>query len=169
MQSNRWMIALALGSVLFAAACDDDETAPVLETFTASLNGANERPNPVTTPATGTATFTLNQAGTQLTYTLTVNNLSFNASAGHIHSGLATQSGGVVVPLTVNVGQKTFTTTGTITQANITSAVPGLTTFADLLRILRSDSAYVNVHSTTAGSNPPDGFPGGEIRGQLGN
>ena len=41
-----------------ALACDDDdETGPGLETnFAATLTGAAERPNPVTTTATGTAT-----------------------------------------------------------------------------------------------------------------
>ena len=45
-------------AVLLAVGCSDDVGITVTERFTATLNGTNEKPNAVTTTATGTAEFT---------------------------------------------------------------------------------------------------------------
>ena len=47
-----------LAVILAVGSCTDDVGITVTERFTATLNGANERPTPVTTGATGTAEFT---------------------------------------------------------------------------------------------------------------
>ena len=69
------LFAVPVMALAFVIACDtddDDGTGPIAQTFTASLSGANERPNPVTTPATGSATFTLSADENTLTWNVTV-------------------------------------------------------------------------------------------------
>src|SRR5688572_11428828 len=68
---------LVLGLLLLPVAAGEvDAVEPdASERFTATLTGANEIPAR-TTRATGTALFELNRAGTELRYTLTINNIS---------------------------------------------------------------------------------------------
>jgi hypothetical protein len=152
---------LAAALVLAGAACDDDTTAPALPTqFTANLIGTNEKPTGVTTTATGTATFTIDETAGTIVYTVTVASIT-NVIASHIHVGRSDAAGPVVVNLlattppagTIN-GQLT---TGTITAASIVSGVP--ISFASLVALMRSGDIYTNVHTQVN--------PGGEIRGQL--
>jgi hypothetical protein len=147
--------ALGLCAVL---ACEDDSTGPELErNFTATLAGTNERPM-VTTNATGSATFTLNEAETELSYSITVQNLSSALTPGgaHIHLGNPeTMLGTVIVGLPV-LPVNNSTVTGTI-QSSATLSL-GLS-WASLIDLIRNENTYVNVHTTN--------HPGGEIRGQL--
>ena len=152
---------LAAALVLAGAACNDDTTAPALATqFTANLTGANEKPTAVTTTATGTATFTIDETAGTITYTVNVTNIT-NVIASHIHVGRSDAAGPVVVNLlattppagTIN-GQLTA---GTINAASIGTGVP--ITFASLVALMRSGDIYTNVHTQAN--------PGGEIRGQL--
>jgi hypothetical protein len=162
MPNHRIFLAASLLAALgLSQGCsdDDDLTAPVLETeFTATLIGASERPNPVTTTATGTATVTIVNENS-LTFTVTVANLT-NITAGHIHVGSAAVAGAVIVglaPATLPTG--TFTgilNSGTITVATLAGAP---VTMASLIALIRNGDAYINVHTTAN--------PGGEIRGQL--
>src|SRR5438309_4765840 len=62
-------------------------------TFVAQLNGANETPQPISTSATGTATFTRN--GGTVTYNVSATGLSSNANNAHIHIGPPGQTGSV--------------------------------------------------------------------------
>ena len=111
----------------------------------AALNGANERPTPVVTSGTGSATLT--RIGNQLLFNITYSGLTSAATAAHIH-GRADTSGfaGVLVPLPTPSG-----TSGTISgsllldNATLSAIVDGL--------------AYVNIHTSTN--------PDGEIRGQI--
>ncbi len=114
-------------------------------TFSASLNGANEAPTPVTSSGVGTATLTYDAMTGQASYTLDVTGLT-GVTAAHIHRGAAGVAGGVAVPLNVNSGT-TFPVTGTVTLSE-----------ADAM-LLVSGELYVNVHTST--------HTGGEIRGQL--
>src|SRR5919201_4060970 len=93
--SKTVLLAVALG----LAACGGS-SGPATH-FNASMNSANEVPALTTQvpAATGTATYTTD--GGSVDYTVTWSGLSANASAGHIHVGSATESGGVVVPLTI--------------------------------------------------------------------
>ncbi|GAC1649617.1 MAG: hypothetical protein NVS4B3_06960 [Gemmatimonadaceae bacterium] len=93
--------------------CGKDSTAPTPIQSTATLNAANERQaNPVTPPATGTATLTL--MGDNRTYAVTVTGLTTNALASHIHAGPPTASGPVV-----NGFGTTAVTTGTVAAGTI--------------------------------------------------
>src|SRR6187397_2812618 len=86
-------------ALLFGTSCDTtDSTDPTTQTFTASMNGAGERPNPVTTPATGSATFTLSADGNTLTWNVTTTGAN-NVIASHIHIGGLQIAGSIILGL----------------------------------------------------------------------
>jgi hypothetical protein len=152
-------IPMLLGVAVFVAACDDDETGPDAETFSANLTGGAERPNPVTTSATGGATFTVD--GQTVDFTITVEDID-SATAAHIHGPAdANTPAGVLVTLfaaspPVNVADGTLVT-GTFPSAAYT--IRDGVTLDSVLVLMRNGNAYVNVH-TRANT-------GGEIRGQI--
>lgn len=156
--SRNGRIAMA---VLFAAtaACSDNTTDPPTS-FTATLNGASEKPTAVNTPATGTAMFAI--SGSSLTYSVTYSNLTVAPSASHIHTGTPSQSGGVQLNL-CGAGAAPAcptTTSGTISgTADATYLATGAT-MDGVVTAMRSFGAYVNVH--TPGPNAA-----GEIRGNI--
>ncbi|MFO1499610.1 MAG: CHRD domain-containing protein [Verrucomicrobiota bacterium] len=113
--------------------------------FQVTLSGASERPNPVTTPATGSGTLTL--AGDQLAYAIKYSGLSAAATAGHIHGPATTEQAVGVLIAFPNVTGTEGTLSGT------------LTLNAATIQALQGGLAYVNIHT---GNNP-----GGEIRGQV--
>ena len=117
---------------------------------------------------------------TTIEYTLSYKGLEADATQSHIHIGQRSVNGGIVVYL-CQTGTNLDPTklapicparegsvTGTLTSANLApnagaqgQGIEGATTenFAELLRAIRDDVAYVNVHTTKFGS--------GEIRGQI--
>ncbi len=111
------------------------------------LNTGQEVPAPTGGGAHGTFSYEIE--GDELCWELSVTGLSSGAVAAHIHVGERNAPGPVVVPLTVEVGETSFATSG--------CEMPD----ADLLAAIEDDPSayYVNVHTTM---NPP-----GEIRGQL--
>lgn len=117
------------------------------EIFTAYLTGAQEVP-PVATTATGYARIFVNESAGTMSFTIVFNGLSSNQTASHIHAPAAI---GANAGVAINLGA-VGSTSGTIT---------GSTTITPTqLSQLRAHLGYVNVHTS--------GFPGGEIRGQLG-
>lgn len=147
------VILVAAGFV----ACNDSTTAPASTTFIATMTGANERPTPNTSTATGTATYVL--TGNLLSYVVTVNGLTAPASGAHIHVGASTVAGPIVVPYTVSATQSGVVSTGTIDLSfPIVSGNSSIT--GDSLKVLLNNgNAYTNVHNSS--------FPSGEIRGQI--
>ena len=115
--------------------------------FKANLSGAQEVP-PVTTNAFGTGRVSLNAAETQITASVYFNNLSSNASNGHIHGPAAVGANG---PVIFNMAPPAQTTGSSV---NVTFAV----TPAQVTQ-LKAGLWYFNIHT---GTNP-----GGEIRGQI--
>jgi CHRD domain len=92
---------------------------------------------------TGSATFTIRVAKSELCYTLNVSNLGSSVTAAHIHRG---STGDVVVPL---AAPTTGSSSGCVDVAK-----------ALLREIVASPGAfYVNVHT--------DAFPNGQVRGDL--
>ena len=141
-------------------ACSDDEDEPTVvvpkpETFSASLAGANERPNPVATAATGSASISVLSG--VATFSISVNGLSGVPTAAHIH-GPADPSVavGVIVPFTPLTNP---VASGTISTGTFTATNNAAVTFDSLLVLLRTGKAYVNVHTAAN--------PGGEIRGTV--
>lgn len=156
MRVRRFASATILAAVAFVA-CNDSTTAPASTTFVATMTGANERPTPNTSTATGTATYVL--TGNLLSYVVTVNGLTAPASGAHIHVGASTVAGPIVVPYTVSATQNGVVSTGTI-DLTFPIASGNSTITGDSLKVLLNNgNAYTNVHNSS--------FPGGEIRGQI--
>jgi hypothetical protein len=152
-------LAVAVG---FMAACSDTTsptpTSPTraTATYVSNMSAANELP-PLTTGATGTATYTLN--GRTISYTVTVNGLSDTAVAAHIHVGNSQTNGNIIVPFTPAHIKSGQLASGTINLDQ--PIVSGSTSITgdSLLALFNSGNAYTNVHT------PPN--PAGEIRGQI--
>ena len=139
--------------------------------FAAQLLGSQEVPARDTL-ARGTIKFKLSRDGSTLTYKLSAKRIQ-NVVDAHIHVGQPTENGQIAVHLLepggTKVGRRKFTARGTITAAELTGPLAGLT-MADLVNQMTAGGTYVNVH-TNDGVAPvdtgPGDFPGGEIRGQL--
>jgi hypothetical protein len=139
--------------------------------FTAQLDGDQEVP-PRETEATGEASFQLSDE-TELEFTLTVFNIQ-NLVAAHIHCAPAGENGAVGVTLYEPVAPgggavDAFSAGGAITAPDAGNGC-GWADVAAVVEAMRSDNAYVNVH-TDDGDDPadtgPGDFPDGEIRGQI--
>jgi hypothetical protein len=145
---------IALG----ALACGDDEeepTGPVQEQFSVTLDGASERPDPVTTTATGTATLSFTGSGS-ITYSVTVSGLMSDPVGAHIHGPAdVNTAAGIIVGLTPLANL----VTGTLVSGTITGTDVPTISLDSLKVLLRNGNAYINVH--TADNEA------GEIRGQI--
>lgn len=155
MPRNVRLGALVLAFGVFAAGCEDDVGPEEIEEFVATLNGANERPTPVTTPATGTATFSV--VGGGILYRIDVADIT-GVIAAHIHGPAGpTVATGIIVGLYSSGA--TGAVEGTLVQGVAPAPAPGVS-FDSLLVLMRNGNSYVNVHTSAN--------PGGEIRGQIG-
>jgi hypothetical protein len=142
--------ALALVQTTFAA----------FETFTVSLDGAQDGGLGRTGSGSGTITFD-NVANTLTFNNIAWSGLSANSTAAHIHGpGAPGVPAGVLYPL-----NPTYTTVGG-TSGTFSGTLPLVTnpngttfTIADQVTQLEGGLWYLNIHSTA--------FGGGEIRGQV--
>lgn len=153
---------LALTTAVMVACDDDDPTGggAIPELYTAELTGTAERPDPVITTATGTATINFTpgsgSTGQLISYSVTVTGLSGPATAAHIHGPAGPDDAApIIVPFTITSGS----TGGVISSGTIASTGHPTITMDSLVVLLRNGNSYVNVHT---GDNP-----NGEIRGQL--
>jgi hypothetical protein len=167
----------ALGALLVVGAvmsCDDDDdpSGPDLEIeeFVATLSGANERPTPNASTATGTAEIT--RVGPTLLFRVDVSGLS-NPSAAHIHGPAPnTENAPVRVNLCGAAGVPACPTGTPFTGTLATGSAVQLSgiSFDSLMVLLRNGNAYVNVH-TNDNIDPANTGPGdlaaGELRGQV--
>jgi hypothetical protein len=179
---------MALGLTLSALAilsCGGDDDDEIIRQ--ANLQGAAERPTPVSTSGSGSAVLTINDDRTQISYTLTYTGLT-NVVQGHIHVGSADIAGPIILYLCANGTFKanapvpppdcpagsSVTVTGVLTAANLipraaTATTPAVNTFDDAVTQLLNGNTYTNVHTDDGVAPPntgPGDFPGGEIRGQ---
>lgn len=113
--------------------------------LTAELTGAAEVPGPGDPDGAGFAAVTLNQGLGEVCFDISVADVA-PILAGHIHTGTADVSGGVVVNFD-------------IASNGLSGCVGGVD--ADLIKDIRQnpDRYYVNVHNAD--------FPPGALRGQL--
>ena len=158
---------VALAAAAVAGACSDDfpeisSLARAREMFTAALAGANERPTPVTTTASGVSTVTI--LDTNLVRVETWVSTIDSVTQAHIHAGDANTAGPVMIFLLSNVAAGRAPITGTdrvLSVVDITraSVFQGVFTFDSLMTRINNGTAYVNVHTRAN--------PGGEIRGQI--
>jgi hypothetical protein len=147
----------ALALALAACGGDDAGTGPAAETYAAQLGAAGIVGQTVTSAATGSATVRVD--GGTLHYTIDLAGMT-EVIAAHIH-GPATpaQNADVIVTLFAP-SSPTGMINGRLVGGTVASSQlePGVTVDR-VTRYLRSDSAFVMVHSTT--------YPDGEIRGHL--
>lgn len=138
------MFAMLLG------ACDrgssDDSVSAQPLSYAVSLSGDQENP-PVLTVATGNGSFVLNTLTGGLTGSVTTNGMT--GTVAHLHIGATGVNGAVSLPLAESsAGSGVW-------------SVPASTVLTtDQRAALVAGTMYANVHSTA--------FPGGQIRGQLG-
>jgi hypothetical protein len=130
------------------------------------------------TNAQGQAIFHLSKDGSALQYKLIASNIE-NVFQAHIHMGPPGVNGPIVVwlypstdPVAGPLGSGRHDgvlAQGTITEADFVNTLAGAS-MSDLVELMNSARAYVNVH-TNDGVDPPNtgpgDFPGGEIRGDL--
>ncbi|NUO39095.1 MAG: CHRD domain-containing protein [Gemmatimonadaceae bacterium] len=141
--------------------------------FTAALNGANERPTPTGSPATGSATVTLDEALNTLLVNETFSGLIGGVATGaHIHCcAPATGTAGVAVDFGPN-GFPLGSTSGFYSHlfdllnpisysAGFLASQGGsvVTARNTVVAGMRAGNTYANIHDAQ--------FPAGEIRGQL--
>jgi hypothetical protein len=135
----------------------------------ARLDSYQELP---TLSTTGTGSFRIRVRSDGLHYKLSYKDLSSNATQAHIHFGRTGIAGGIIAFLCGPAGASDKpvcpptggTVEGVIDMADIIGpANQGIapTELAEVIKALRKGAVYANVHTTT--------FPGGEIRGQVGN
>lgn len=120
--------------------------------FVAMLDSSQEKPtNPST--ATGTGSFSLNAARTELKYNITYIGLTGPLTAGHFHAGRPGIIGGVVRTIASAGDSASSTVSGTWTSTDAQPLTPAL------VESLLTGRVYVNYHTSFR--------PGGEIRGVL--
>ncbi|MCC6747276.1 MAG: CHRD domain-containing protein [Deltaproteobacteria bacterium] len=120
--------------------------------FTVELSGGQEVP-PVTTTASGSATVTVSDDGSQLEVSLSVTGLG-TITGAHLHVGGLGVSG----PVLVTISSGTFTSP--VKKAFKQGDLQGEYTMPQVIDALLTGRIYVNVHTQTN--------TGGEIRGQCG-
>jgi CHRD domain len=120
--------------------------------FSTTLTGAAEVPGPGDPDATGQADLTLNPGQQEVCLEISWANIDGEVFAGHIHAGTATVAGPVVVTLFTGSFASTDSVSGCV------AADRAL--IKDILQ--NPTNYYVNVHSRP-------NFPGGAVRGQLGD
>jgi hypothetical protein len=166
---RRMIIGAAVGAAASAIGLGAPTPAHAQE-FTARLQGFQEVPAAISTPATGTFNATLRPG--QIQYELTYDDLQGDVTQAHIHFGQTGVAGGISAFLCSNVDapegvqpcpEPGMPVTGTIQRADVIGPeaqgiAPGQ--FGELARAMRSGITYANVHTTL--------FPAGEIRGQVG-
>jgi hypothetical protein len=111
-------------------------------TFSATLDGLQNVPPIPAVTATGTATFILNDAQTELTYHIEYSGLIGDETDAHIHNATPRENGGIVFTLPVG------------SPKDGVWAIP-----ANMVTELFAGRLYVNVHT--------DVYITGEIRGNI--
>lgn len=138
------------------------------------LNGFNEVPLALSSPATASFRLVINDQAKEINYRLTYSAFPTTVTQSHVHFGSPSQAGGISFFLCTNLGNGPAgtqacpagpaTITGTIHAADVIGPTaqgiaPG--EFDEIAAAIRAGFAYVNIHTTA--------FPPGEIRAQLGH
>ena len=165
-------VACAAVATTFGTAALAHDTADAHRVVRVLLTGYQEDPLALSTTGSGSFRVAIDQAAQEITYRLTYTALEGNVTQAHIHLGGRSQSGGIIVFLCSNLGNgpagtqacpaAPATVTGTLRPADVIGPTgQGITAgqFDELLRAIRNNTTYVNVHSSL--------YPGGEIRAQL--
>lgn len=160
---NQIAACALLMMVGFSAMADNEDKT---SKFIGKLTGFEETPA-ILSNGTGIFVSTVDETDTTLSYTLTFSALSSNPTVAHIHFGQMGIAGGPIAFLCGGGGKPICpvgggTVKGTLVAADVL-AIPsqGISAgnFTQFLNVMRSNIAYVNVHSSL--------HPAGEIRGQT--
>lgn len=152
--STRGTFALAAAALALTAGHAAAQTV-VLTSF---LNGAQEVPA-VNTPATGTATMSIDLTTRVFSLNITFGTLVAPVTVAHFHRAPVGVSGPVIYNLhTSTNGVTPFITPGVTSFTSPSGGLVGTFPAAELSNLL-AGNVYINVHSST--------FTGGEIRGQV--
>lgn len=162
MNKIRWLLAAVVVLILLAAV---GTAVAAFGNWRAHLQNDNEVVVNVVSDAQGQAVFQLSEDGTAVNYQLNVANID-NVLMAHIHVGPPGVNGPIVVwlypsapPAQLIPGRTDgVLAEGTFTSANLVGPLAGHP-LEDLLALLESGGAYVNVHTSQN--------PGGEMRGQT--
>jgi hypothetical protein len=144
------LILVAATTIWIGCDKDDDDDGKTDETYTLSgpASGTQERPNPVTTSATGSISGTYNKDTRILDYMIMWNGLSTDPVAMHFHGPAGPEE---AAPPVVPIVNFPVTTTGMHSDKD--------TLTAEQETQLLTGKWYYNIHTQTYG--------GGEIRGQV--
>lgn len=164
----RSSLAVILCTALAVTACDDgtdpddddDDGGDGTEEFSATLSPDNVVGQEIVSTGSGSATFELDSASGNLSYTITVHDID-HIIAAHIHAP-ATVTQNASIPLTLYSSQPTGEIDGQLVSGTIMPGSSQLTagfTLADVVEDMRNGMAYVLVHSSE--------YPDGEIRGHI--
>jgi hypothetical protein len=145
MNANRLFIACV--ATLALVACGGGTE------LTATLSGAAERPNAVSTNGTGTATVTVD--GKRLEVKGSFQGLSSNATGAHIH-GPADQNSTADVICTLTIPAAT---SGNITAGEGAGSCGAIELTDAQVQAFKDGRTYINIHTASNAA--------GEIRGQL--
>jgi hypothetical protein len=173
----RWVVGIAfLAMVVGLVAADKDK-----DTIRTRLSGLEETAATINTPASGEFTATISEDGTSIKYVETYRDLASTITQSHIHYGRPGLTGQIVLFLCTNLTPPVgppkpqacptaspATISGTLTEADVIASPvmggqgidAGAAGFAEMVKAIRTGSAYVNVHTIN--------HPSGEIRGRLG-
>jgi hypothetical protein len=156
---RRLAVLLAVAALLIAPTA-----ALAQEPFTAQLSHDVEVPAP-TVPddyaGMGSATVTVSDDESEITYEVTFEGLTGPLTMAHIHWGASGAAGPPIFWLTdqSNMTGTPSPLSGTLAEADFVPADGGPQTYAEALAALRAGNTYVNLHTEANGP--------GEIRGQL--
>jgi CHRD domain len=145
--ARRSILAYGLGGASIALLGPTSRSQAATTTFAATLNAASEVP-PNQSPATGSATVTLDPATNTITWSGTFSGLTGPATAAHIHGPApAGKNAGVVLWISTkgSAFDSPFKGTAQLTPEQAADLTAG--------------NYYVNIHTAAN--------PGGEVRGQL--
>jgi hypothetical protein len=121
---------------------------------------------PVSSAASGSFEASIDDAASEIDFTLTYADLEAPVLFAHIHFGQRSVNGGVAAFLCGGGGKPACPQSGTVTGTIVPADVVGPTgqgiaagEFGELVAAIRAGRTYANVHSTK--------FPAGEVRGQI--
>jgi len=160
-------MSVIMGLISFVGVLGLPEPSMADDEFEAKLNGFSEAPA-VSSTGSGKFSAEVSKGQTLIKYKLSYKNLEGTVTnAAHIHLGQPDVNGGVSAFLCGGGGKpacppSSGKVTGTIIASDVIGPVnqgiaPG--ELAELLKAMRKDVTYVNVHT--------DKHPGGEIRGNI--
>ena len=150
---------LTIAAVMAFGNCSDNDAGPEITNFTATLAKAPiGTPDTNSTTATGSAT--LSVVGGTIVYRIDVSGIT-GVTVAHIHGPAAPgASAGVILNFCGTGAPAPACVSGTGVLASGIATPVAAVSFDSLLVLLRTNQAYVNVHTSPA-------HPGGEIRGTV--